>query len=317
MSAGNEDDQRPGSPAAIRKRKLGRGLGALMGETRREEPVAAPARSSNATPTSSEADAAPGESREGLRSIPISAISPLANQPRTHFDEDALAELAASIAARGVIQPIIVTPESNNRYRLVAGERRWRAAQKARLHDIPAIVRELDPREITALALIENLQREDLNAVEEARAYSRLSEGEGMTQAEIAAMVEKSRSHVANTMRLLALPSQVLDLVEVGKLSMGHARALIGNEQALRLAEQAVRRGFVALAPAKPKRKPGTSGSSPVDVDLEAVQTHLEEFLGLQVRIKPDEPGKGTVSIRYRTLDQLDLVCQRLTGGEI
>ena len=123
MSAGNEDDQRPGSPAAIRKRKLGRGLGALMGETRREEPVAAPARSSNATPTSSEADAAPGESREGLRSIPISAISPLANQPRTHFDEDALAELAASIAARGGIQPIIVTPESNNRYRLVAGER--------------------------------------------------------------------------------------------------------------------------------------------------------------------------------------------------
>ena len=326
MSAGNEDDQRPGSSAAIRKRKLGRGLGALMGETRREEPVAAPARSSNATPTSSEADAAPGESREGLRSIPISAISPLANQPRTHFDEDALAELAASIAARGVIQPIIVTPESNNRYRLVAGERRWRAAQKARLHDIPAIVRELDPREITALALIENLQREDLNAVEEARAYSRLSEGEGMTQAEIAAMVEKSRSHVANTMRLLALPSQVLDLVEVGKLSMGHARALIGNEQALRLAEQAVRQDLSVRevermargeAPAKPKRKPGTSGSSPVDADLEAVQTHLEEFLGLQVRIKPDEPGKGTVSIRYRTLDQLDLVCQRLTGGEI
>ena len=317
MSAANEDDQRPGSPAAIRKRKLGRGLGALMGETRREEPVATPTRNTNVATSSSDADAATSASREGLRSIPISAISPLPNQPRSHFDEDALAELAASIAARGVIQPIIVTPESNNRYRLVAGERRWRAAQKARLHDIPAIVRELDPRD---------LQREDLNAVEEARAYSRLSEGEGMTQAEIAAMVEKSRSHVANTMRLLALPSQVLDLVEVGKLSMGHARALIGNEQAVTLAEQAVRQDLSVRevermargdAPARAKRKPGASGSSPVDADLEAVQTHLEEFLGLQVRIKPDEPGKGTVSIRYRTLDQLDLVCQRLTGGEI
>ena len=157
MSEEYEDDRRPGSTVAervaIRKRKLGRGLGALMGETRREEPVAASA-GGDGPSSPSDGDASQAAPREGLRSIPIASISPLPNQPRTHFDEDALAELAASIAARGVIQPIIVTPEGNNRYRLVAGERRWRAAQKARLHDIPAIVRELDTREITALALI-------------------------------------------------------------------------------------------------------------------------------------------------------------------
>ena len=330
MSEENEDGNRSSSTvaerAAIRKRKLGRGLGALMGETRREEPVAASAPAEGVTAVS-DAEANRSGSREGLRSIPIASISPLPNQPRTHFDEDALAELAASIAARGVIQPIIVTPEGNNRYRLVAGERRWRAAQKARLHDIPAIVRELDTREITALALIENLQREDLNAVEEARAYHRLTESEGMTQADLAKMVEKSRSHVANIMRLLALPSQVLDLVESGKLSMGHARALIGNDDAVTIAEQAVKSDLSVReverlargdAPTRKKRPASSStGTSAVDADLEAVQTHLEEFLGLQVRIKPDEPGKGTVSIRYRTLDQLDLVCQRLTGGEI
>lgn len=330
MSEDFDDDKRPGSTVAervaIRKRKLGRGLGALMGETRREEPVAASA--GGATSSSpSDSDERQGSSREGLRSIPIASISPLPNQPRTHFDEDALAELAASIAARGVIQPIIVTPEGNNRYRLVAGERRWRAAQKARLHDIPAIVRELDTREITALALIENLQREDLNAVEEARAYHRLSEQEGMTQADLAKMVEKSRSHVANIMRLLALPAPVLDLVEGGKLSMGHARALIGNDDAVAIAEQAVKADLSVReverlargnAPAKARRTSAPSnGSAPADADLEAVQRHLEEFLGLQVRIKADDPGKGTVSIRYRTLDQLDLVCQRLTGGEI
>ncbi|MCH2487197.1 MAG: ParB/RepB/Spo0J family partition protein [Erythrobacter sp.] len=331
MSEEYEPENRPGSTPAERayhrKRKLGRGLGALMGETRREEPVA-PSVSSASPASASGNETTAQEPREGLRSIAVSAISPLPNQPRTHFDEDALAELAASIASRGVIQPIIVTPDGNNRYRLVAGERRWRAAQKARLHDIPAIVRELDTREITALALIENLQREDLNAVEEARAYNRLSENEGMTQAEIATMVEKSRSHVANMMRLLALPSDVLDLVESGRLSMGHARALIGNENALDIAQRAAREDLSVReverlargdAPRKAKREAaGANGaSSGVDADLEAVQTHLEEFLGLQVRIKPDEPGKGTVSIRYRTLDQLDLVCQRLTGGEI
>ncbi|MCB2039256.1 MAG: ParB/RepB/Spo0J family partition protein, partial [Ottowia sp.] len=165
---------------------------------------------------------------------------PLPGQPRRRFDEEALAELAESIAARGVIQPVIVRPLAGGRYQLVAGERRWRAAQKARLHEIPALVRELDEREVMALALIENIQREDLNPVEEAQAYQRLADDEGMTQAEIAKLVDKSRSHVANLQRLLGLPDEVLDMVAAGSLSMGHARALIGHDDAIALAKAAV-----------------------------------------------------------------------------
>ena len=212
---------------------------------------------------------------------------------------------------------------------LVAGERRWRAAQRARLHTIPAIVRALDQREIMALALIENLQREDLNPLEEARAYQKLSEDEGMTQAEIAKLVDKSRSHVANFQRLLALPDDVLDMLADGRLSMGHARPLIGNEEASELANRAVNdnlsvREVEKLARGeKPKKnaqtkKPNAAGEGADDPDIAAVQGHLEEFLGLAVRIKPEgAPGNGTVTISYRTLDQLDLICQRLTGGDI
>jgi len=216
----------PQPSAAVRKRKLGKGLGALMGETKREEPLV---RSESDAETGADASSAARVTSSPLKSLPIASIEPLPGNPRKHFDEGALDELAASIATRGVIQPIIVRPkgaQGSRSYQLVAGERRWRAAQKARLHEIPALVRDLDEREVMALALIENLQREDLNPVEEARAYHRLSEQEGMTQAEIARMVEKSRSHVANIQRLLALPDDVLNLVEAGSLSMGHARAL-------------------------------------------------------------------------------------------
>jgi ParB family chromosome partitioning protein len=253
----------------------------------------------------------------------------LPGNPRKHFDESALEELAASIAARGVIQPIIVRPKVNGKYELVAGERRWRAAQKARLHEMPALVRELSDREVMALALIENLQREDLNPVEEARAYQRLADDEGMTQAEIARMVEKSRSHVANIQRLLGLPEAVLDLVEGGKLSMGHARALVGNENAADLAKQAVNdnlsvREIEKLVRKVAKQVSGTKDAatplvspSGEDADIVAVQRHLEEFLGLKVRIKSDQdPRSGELTIRYSSLDQLDLVCQRLTGGD-
>jgi len=240
-----------------------------------------------------------------------------------------LEELAASIAQRGVIQPVIVRPLGQGRYQLVAGERRWRAAQKARLHEIPALVRELSEREVMALALIENLQRQDLNPVEEARAYDRLASSEGMTQAEIARMVDKSRSHVANLQRLLALPETVLDMVEGGDLSMGHARALIGAEDAVDLARAAVDKQLSVREveklirrrnrpePPAPRRAREASGSAE-NADILAVQNHLEEFLGLSIRIAVDpDPASGTVSIRYRTLDQLDLICQRLTGGNI
>ena len=200
------------SAAVDRKKKLGRGLGALMGEIQREEPLVR----ENSNDSNEVATVAAGASTSGLSDIPVADISPLPGQPRTHFDDDALDQLAASIAQRGVIQPIIVTPNGAGRYQLVAGERRWRAAQRARLHAIPAIVRDLDKREIMALALIENLQREDLNPLEEARAYQKLSDEEGMTQAEVAQLVDKSRSHVANFQRLLALPDEVLEMLAKG-----------------------------------------------------------------------------------------------------
>jgi len=303
------------------KRKLGKGLSALLGESQREEPLV---RADHETNRVESGQAAP---TAGLAALPVSAIEPLPGQPRTHFDEDALNELAASIAQRGVIQPIIVRPLAGGRYQLVAGERRWRAAQKARLHEIPALVRDLDEREVMALALIENIQREDLNPIEEARAYSRLAADEGLTQDEIARMVDKSRSHVANLQRLLSLPEDVIQLVETGQLAMGHARALIGHERAGEIARRAVDEQLTARDVERLTRK-ASSENAPRrareprggadNADIAAVERHLEEFLGLQVRIKADsDPRTGLVTIRYGSLDQLDLVCQRLTGGNI
>ncbi len=309
-----------------KKKRLGKGLGALMGETKREEPLIQQNSDSGSTEKSETAIRADSP----LKSISVASIEPLPGNPRKHFDEAALDELAASIATRGVIQPIIVRPKGNGRFQLVAGERRWRAAQKARLHVIPALVRELDDREVMALALIENLQREDLNPVEEARAYQKLSADEGMTQAEIARMVEKSRSHVANIQRLLNLPEKVLDLVEGGRLSMGHARALIGQEDAAALAQRAVNDNLsvreiekLVRQVAKKVASGGSGSTQPAakteeNADIVAVQKHLEDFLGLKVTIKTDaDPRSGAITIRYGTLDQLDLVCQRLTGGDI
>ena len=305
---------------ATKRLPLGRGLGALLGESRREEPLVTGAAAAGSAPAT------------GLAMLAVADIVPHPDQPRRRFEEAALSELAASIAARGVIQPVIVTPHRSAngapQWRLVAGERRWRAAQRAQLHEIPAIIRELSDREITALALIENLQREDLNPIEEARAYHRLSEHDGMTQAEIATLVDKSRSHVANLQRLLSLPEAVVVMVEEGKLSMGHARALIGAENAAAIAadaaarhlsvrevERLVRRG---AAPAATPRRARGARDPESTADIAAVQSHLEEFLGLSVRINTDaDPRSGAVTIRYRTLDQLDLICQRLTGGGI
>ncbi len=313
------------------KRRLGRGLGALMGEARREEPLVtqAPRMGSGEPETPAERSAASSSGpRDGLASVAVSAISPHPDQPRRHFDEESLNELAASISARGVIQPVIVRPLSGG-YQLVAGERRWRAAQKAQLHEIPAIIRDLSDRDVMALALIENIQREDLNPIEEARAFGRLAEIEGLTQAEIAKLVEKSRSHVANLQRLLTLPESVIAHLEAGRLSMGHGRALVGHENAAALADQAVQKKLsvremerLARKPAPPveykSRKPVGGGPAADDADIAAVQNHLEEFLGLPVRIQADaDPRSGSVTIRYSTLDQLDLVCQRLTGGGI
>ncbi|QYJ07301.1 ParB/RepB/Spo0J family partition protein [Qipengyuania flava] len=321
-------DTTTGAKTIDRKKKLGKGLGALLGETRREEPLVRSQPAATPAEGGTTTSPAPVAISDGLASIPVADIEPLPGQPRTHFDEDALESLASSIATRGVIQPIIVSPLGAGRYRLVAGERRWRAAQKARLHEIPALVRELDQREVMALALIENLQREDLNPVEEARAYQKLADDEGMTQAEIAKLVDKSRSHVANFQRLLGLPDTVLAFLADGSLSMGHARALVGREGATELAKKAVSEGLSVREMEALTRKPREGGNAKANAsskraaednaDIAAVQGHLEEFLGMPVKITTDTtPNTGSVTIRYRTLDQLDLICQRLTGGDI
>jgi len=320
MSAEERQDARPAA-----RRKLGRGLGALLGEARREEPLIASAR-----------ELAPGDSTaipaarpaSGLANVPVAAIEPHPEQPRRRFDEEALADLAASIAERGVIQPVIVRPLAGGRYQLVAGERRWRAAQKAQLHEIPALIRDLEEREVTALALIENIQREDLNPVEEARAYKRLAQLEDLPHLEIARLVGKSRSHVANFIRLLGLPPAVLEHLEEGRLDMGHARALVGRADAEALAARAVNENLSVREVEKLARQASgelaggrtarPARNVPQDADIVAVQNQLEEVLGLPVRIAADtDPRSGAVTIRYRTLDQLDLICQRLTGGGI
>lgn len=318
---------RIGVPGKRKAPALGRGLGALLGETRREEPLVTAGGMANRVAPEGGAALAPA-AMGGLTQLAVADIAPHPDQPRRRFDEAALEELAASIAQRGVIQPVIVRPLPGGTYQLVAGERRWRAAQKAQVHEIPAIVRDLSEREVMALALIENLQREDLNPIEEARAYHRLAEQEGLSQAEIARMVDKSRSHVANIQRLLALPETVMAMVEEGSLSMGHARALIGADNAQALAQTAVARQLSVREVERMVRSASRASSVPRkarpernpadDADIAAVQGHLEEFLGLPVRIQADaDPRSGTVTIRYRTLDQLDLVCQRLTGGGI
>ena len=322
MSAQESSSEVAARPAP--RRALGKGLGALLGESRREEPVAAAAQTGEVS--AAQASAASIARADGLASLAVSSIEPHPDQPRRYFDEAALDELAASIATRGVIQPVIVRPLSNGRYQLVAGERRWRAAQKAQLHEIPALIRDLGDRDVMALALIENIQREDLNPVEEARAYHRLAELEDMTQAEIARLVEKSRSHVANLQRLLALPAAVLDHLEAGRLDMGHARALIGRDNAEELAAQAILRKLSvreveklarASDGATSKRRTAREPRDAMhDADIAAVERHLEEFLGLPVKIASDTDARaGSVTIRYRTLDQLDLICGRLTGS--
>ena len=285
------------------RRGLGRGLSALLGEASREEPIAAN-----------------GERSSGVQTVAVASITPHPGQPRRHFDDAALAELANSIAQRGLIQPIIVRPHGTG-FQIVAGERRWRAAQRARLHEIPVIVRDFDEAETLEVALVENIQREDLNAIEEAEAYQRLIAEFGHSQEALGKLVHKSRSHVANLIRLLDLPESVRGAVADGRLSMGHARALITAPDAEALAEEVVRRDLSVRDTEKLARA-GKSDSrvarqpreaSPADADVSALERQLGDILGLKVVIEHGDKG-GRISVSYSTLDQLDLVCQRLSG---
>ena len=296
-----------------RKAGLGRGLDSLLGEVKRDVPTA---------PQSSAGDERGTDMPGGIVRLPIGDIRPHPEQPRRHFAEAALDELAQSISARGVIQPIVVR-QLGRQYQIIAGERRWRAAQRARLHEIPAIIRDFSDSEALEIALIENIQREDLNPIEEAEAYHRLIEQFGHTQAELGRLVDKSRSHVANLMRLLDLPKPVRQYVMEGTISMGHARALLSLDDPESAAQQVIRDGLnvrqteaLARKPAKSKEKSFAPDAKGNDADVAALERQLSELLGLTVSIEQKEDGKGRLILGYRTLDQLDMLCQRLTGEE-
>ena len=286
---------------------LGRGLSALLDEAVR-------------TPrTASE----PGEvQRGGVREVELALIRANPHQPRKQFDEVALDELAQSIADKGVLQPILLRPAGDG-YELIAGERRWRAAQKAQLHRIPALVRELDDAATAEVALIENVQRADLNAIEEADAYKQLIIGFGHNQDEVGRLVGKSRSHVANLLRLLDLPEDVRALLLRGDISMGHARAIATSPHASEIAARIVSDGLSvrqveqlarAARPVKAARDGGPP--RPVDADLAALERQLGDLLGLRVKVAHGKGG-GTVALHYSSLDQLDMICQRLSGEPI
>ncbi len=273
--------------SSVKKRGLGMGLSALLAGEDAFEPV-------------------PGES---LRQIPIERLAPSPLQPRRRFDPDDLKALALSIRAKGVLQPLVVR-EGDDGYEIVAGERRWRAAQTAGLHALPAIVRRFSDQETLEIALIENLQRADLSAIEEARAFERLLDEFGHTQEALANALAKSRSHVANTLRLLKLPTEVQAMVEDGRLSAGHARALIGVEHPLEAARAAVERGLtvrdveaLAATGAAVKR----SAPAPPAPDLADCEARLAARLGLKVAIKSKRRG-GTLTIAYGDLDQLQAI---------
>ena len=300
----------PSEKSPLKKKMgLGRGLDALLGEALRGDAPSARA-SANADARSL-----------GVTTIAVAEIRPNPDQPRRHFSDDKLNELAASIAKHGVIQPIVVRPFKDG-YQIVAGERRWRAAQRVQLHDLPAIVRNFDDAETLEIALLENIQRQDLNPIEEAEAYKKLTDLFGHSAAELAELVHKSRSHVANMMRLLDLPMPLRDLVVDEKLTMGHARALLGSENAVPLAMLVIKNGLSVRATEAlvqkeraPTAKKGKSTGPSDNADIRAVESHLGDLLGLSVRIvQKNATGAGAVTFEYGSLDQLDMLCQRLTG---
>ena len=285
---------------------LGRGLSALMEEV-------------SSTGLANAASPAPV-------SLPVARIVAHAGQPRRRFDTQAMADLTASIKERGVLQPILVRPLSGNLFEIVAGERRWRAAQAAGLHEMPVVVRELDDTQAYEVALIENIQRADLNPIEEAEGYARLIHEFGHTQDAVAKIVGKARSHVANLLRLLDLPEGVRAMVIDGRLGMGHARALATTADPVALASRAVTEGMSVRQVEAAARKQGDTNVTPEstrhrtdsrDANLVALERQLAESLGCDISVTVgDSPDTGTVSVKFASLDQLDLICQRLSGGD-
>lgn len=296
------------------RRSLGRGLDALLG-------------AEHEAPPEEGADAAAPAARAPL-AIPVASIRPGRFQPRRRFAAEEIAALAQSIREKGVLQPILVRPlaGSPGQYELVAGERRWRAAQQAQLHEIPALVRELADRDTLEVALVENLQREDLSPIEEARGYQRMIDEFRRTQEDVAEVVGKSRPHVANTLRLLTLPARVQELIDEGKLSAGHARSLVGLAEAERVAERVVSGGLSVRETERLAQKVRDGGSLDAargardaeddraagrSADVIDLERDLAERLGLVVQIKA-KGESGEVVIRYKTLEQLDDLLAKL-----
>jgi ParB family chromosome partitioning protein len=298
-------DETPRS-ARAGARGLGRGLSALFGDD--EAPAAAP------------------QKQENQRTLPVEQLKPSRFQPRRHFDAENLESLTQSVREKGILQPILVRrdPTEPNRYEILAGERRWRAAQAAQLREIPVIVHEMDDRGASEIALIENIQRQDLNAIEEGEGYRRLIEEFGHTQEELGRALGKSRSHIANTMRLLALPDDVLAMVIDGRLSAGHARALLTSRNPAALAQLIVSDGLsvrqieAALRDEKQVSDAGPAKVAKVktkDANIAALEKELAQLFGLKVTIAADGEA-GSLTIHYRTLDQLDEVLKKLRAED-
>jgi ParB family chromosome partitioning protein len=294
---------------STKKRGLGRGLEALLGTSR--------AAAAAVTPEEVAGDA--------LKSLPIDALTPGRYQPRTGMDPERLAELAESIKAQGVIQPIVVRETARGQYEIIAGERRWRAARQAGLSDIPAVIREVDDRAVVAMALIENIQREDLNPLEEAVALSRLIDEFSLTHQQAAEAVGRSRAAVSNLLRLLELPEPIRALLEARKLEMGHARALLtlAPAAAAALARAAVEHGWSVreverraqqLAAGKVAGKPAAKPARRNDADLAALERELSEHLNAKVAVQHGRGGRGKLVIAYHGLDTLDGILERLRG---
>jgi len=281
------------------------------------QPPSAPAAPQAAQPTASANDGGP-------RGVPIDLVQRNPNQPRKHFDESELSELSDSIKAHGVLQPILVRPIADGRYEIVAGERRWRAAQRAGLHAIPAVIRELDEVEILEIGIIENVQRADLNPIEEAQGYQALIDRFGRTQQDIADVVGKSRPHIANMLRLLALPEDIMEMVRDGRLSAGHARAILTAPDPRVLALKAIGEGLNVreverLAQQAKDERHGPRVNAPQietkSADTRALEQSLSDALGLTVTISDKGAAGGELKVSYRTLEQLDDLIRRLRGG--
>jgi ParB family chromosome partitioning protein len=283
------------------RRRLGRGLASLLGD--------------NGAVTATASPSAPD--RRPPRKLPIALLRPNPRNPRRAFDEAELAELVASVRERGVVQAILVrpVPGGGEGYEIIAGERRWRAAQKAGLHEVPVAIHEVSDREALELAIIENVQRADLNAIEEAQGYQQLIDDHQYSQSQLADVIGKSRPHIANTLRLMKLPEPVQAYVRAGKLSAGHARALVTLDDPETLARRIVEEGMSvreaeALGTAG-RKKPAQRAPETKSADTRALEKQIADVLGLEVTIS-DGPKGGDVRIRYRTLEQLDDICRRL-----